>query len=152
MLLIALISVDDADLNFEPRRAPKDKMRSKDYLSTKDYLPKPIVLAQPIKSKMSATLASLRRTTSSSDQPVIVKEPRSSSFTQKPLPQTTQNAQAGPSASHWSDEELEVGRRERDDDMTLLHDLMPGPREFGKDPEGGDKWSTLEPNTRIRLL
>ena len=47
------------------------------------------------------------------------------------------------------------GRRTvlRDEDtLTIIENLIPGPKGFGRDPEGEQEWLHLEPNSGIRLL
>lgn len=46
----------------------------------------------------------------------------------------------------------DMGEVERDqDDLTIVNDLQLGPKEFGHDPEGGEEWAKVEPNSGIRL-
>lgn len=41
---------------------------------------------------------------------------------------------------------------ERDEDsLAIVEKLEPGPKTFGKDPEGEDVWAFVEPNSGIRL-
>jgi hypothetical protein len=104
---------------------------------------------------MSASLAALRRSTSTSNE-VKPEIARSTSFSVRPKapkPRPTRPAPAGP--SRLSSEELEVdepGPQRDADDLTILENLDPGPKEHGIDPEGGEEWLHLEPNSKIRLL
>lgn len=44
-------------------------------------------------------------------------------------------------------------RVQRDDDtLAILEKLTLGPKQFGRDPEGGDEWLSVEPNSGIRLM
>jgi minichromosome maintenance protein 10 len=107
------------------------------------------VPAQPAKSTLSSSLASLRRTATS--KPVLPRAPRSSSFAERLAPMNQSQIPAGPSRSSEVEDELEVGEPGRSDDLTILEGLKPGPKEFGRDPEGEESWLHLEPNTKIRL-
>jgi hypothetical protein len=41
---------------------------------------------------------------------------------------------------------------ERDEgSLAIVEKLEPGPRAFGKDPEGEDVWAFVEPNSGVRL-
>ena len=115
----------------------------------------PSIPAQPAKSALSASLAALRRTTSTSGE-VKPEVSRSTTFAirpKAPKPRPARPASAGP--SRHSSEELEVdqpGPQRDSDDLTILENLDPGPKEHGTDPEGGEEWLHLEPNSHIRLL
>ena len=63
------------------------------------------------------------------------------------------NPTAGPSRRSTSPE-LAVdppGPQRDTDDLTISENLLPGPKEFGRDPEGEEEWIHLEPNSGIRL-
>jgi hypothetical protein len=57
-------------------------------------------------------------------------------------------------AAEEEDEELEVdepGVQRDQDGLAIIEKLRPGPRDFGKDPEGEGVWAFVEPNSGIRL-
>lgn len=105
----------------------------------------PSVPSKPAPSSMASSLAALRKSTSGSSVPKA-EVARSSSFTTRP--------EAGPSRKRPTSEdedELEVEPPPRQDDLTVVQSLVPGPKEVGRDPEGEHEWLYLEPNSRIRL-
>ena len=108
----------------------------------------PTVRAQPGKSNLSSSLAYLRKAESSGSTAAL-PVPRSATFSSRPA--DVVKAAPGPSRQ-WS-EELEVDESgpQRGQDLTILEDLKPGPKEFGRDPEGEHDWLHLEPNSKIRL-
>ncbi len=38
-----------------------------------------------------------------------------------------------------------------EDSLAIIENLLPGPRNFERDPEGEEEWVHLEPNSAIRL-
>ncbi|RXK39603.1 hypothetical protein M231_03105 [Tremella mesenterica] len=119
----------------------------------------PDIPRKPIASKMSSSLAALRRGPSSSTLSHNTVS-RSSSFAKRPeLPSAaTSVLSTNPSSlrKDEEDDELEVykpdGHVDRDGyDMTILENIKLGPGEFGRDPEGEEVWRDLEPNSGIRL-
>ena len=138
--------------------------------------------APPTASKMSSSLAALRKATQKSGPERSSYVVRSTSFYGKKastsqLPELANASgrissvasstikegsadtlpRAGPSTQTRNEEqtELEVDDPglERDaDDLTIINRLQLGPKQFGKDPEGEDVWAHVEPNSNIRLL
>ncbi len=104
-------------------------------------------------SRMSTSLASLRRPiqTSSSAVSKQVSTVRSSSFINRTQPKL----QRKPLTDRESFDELEVedqkGVTRDEDSLAFIENLVPGPRTFGRDPEGEEEWLHLEPNSSIRL-
>lgn len=96
---------------------------------------------------MSTSLAALRRSTPSSSTQQPAAPTRSSSFTHRAQHQRPQARQGST--------ELEVEDRKtvtRDEDsLAIIENLLPGPRNFERDPEGEEEWVHLEPNSAIRL-
>lgn len=76
--------------------------------------------------------------------------PRSLTFGSRPA--ATVKLEAGTSRQHSPDLEVDEPGPQRGEDLTILENLMPGPKEFGRDPEGEDEWLHLEPNSKIRLV
>ena len=50
----------------------------------------------------------------------------------------------------FDEREYKPQRSARDNDLTLVHELEPGPRDF-KPLEGDPTWEEIEPNSGIRL-
>ena len=124
------------------------------------FVPRPKPLQQtlpsvpvPGPSRMSTSLATLRRTTSASSysKPTLNSAARSTSFSCRVQPGTKEEVRT----PRLPSEELEVEDKtstSRDEDhLTIIENLMPGPKTFGRDPEGEEEWLHLEPNSSIRL-
>jgi minichromosome maintenance protein 10 len=114
----------------------------------KQALPSLPSAAHPTKSNLSSSLASLRKATGSSSATTPV--PRSTTFASRPA--GIVRAEAGPSRQLSPDLEVDEPGPQRGEDLTILENLMPGPRDFGRDPEGEHEWLHLEPNSKIRLV
>lgn len=108
---------------------------------------------EPGPSRMSNSLAVLRRSTSSSTSalPQHVSTPRSSSFSSRlsAKSEQRQSFKRGISADLEVEDKRTVSRD--GDNLAIIEELVPGPREFGRDPEGEEEWLHLEPNSSIRL-
>ncbi|WWC58986.1 uncharacterized protein I303_101532 [Kwoniella dejecticola CBS 10117] len=118
-------------------------------------------------SRMGSSLAARRKFISSSSGSNSSREPskpiiRSNGFEERKKPSPLPSLHASTSGrkdkgkAMESSPELEVedpkDQVQRDEDnLTIIEKLELGPKEFGLDPEGGDEWNFVEPNSGIRL-
>ncbi|WWC67476.1 uncharacterized protein I206_101384 [Kwoniella pini CBS 10737] len=120
-------------------------------------------LPQAGPSRMGSSLAARRKTaTNSSSTSQLPSKAiiRSSGFEErkKPpsLPSLPSSSIKGKAKEESPEIELEVEDQkeqvQRDqDNLTIIEKLVLGPKEFGLDPEGGDEWNFVEPNSGVRL-
>lgn len=102
---------------------------------------------------MSTSLATLRRSNpsaSSSHKPLQQERSSSTKGSNAKIPEVSER-----SGSRAGSMELEVEDKKsisRDQNsLAIIEELVPGPREFGRDPEGEEEWMFLEPNSGVRL-